>query len=60
MGLQRRYVQDWMWIASQQEKQITKPWNLGSVSLRRRCTNMAAKKKAAKKPAAKKKAAKKR
>jgi len=38
---------------------IAKPWNLGSVSLRRRCTNMAAKKKAAKKPAAKKKASKK-
>jgi len=46
-------------MASHQEKLSAKPWNLGSVSLRRRCTNMAAKKKAAKKPAAKKKASKK-
>jgi hypothetical protein len=52
-------VQDRTQIASHQEKLITKPWNLGSVSRRRRCTNMAAKKKAAKKPAAKKKASKK-
>jgi hypothetical protein len=59
VGLQRRYVHDKTSIASHQEKLITKSWNLGSVSLRRRCTNMAAKKKAAKKPAAKKKAAKK-
>jgi hypothetical protein len=58
--LQRRQVRDRTSIASHQEKLITKPWNLGSVSRRRRCTNMAAKKKAAKKkPAAKKKASKK-
>jgi hypothetical protein len=59
VGLQRRCVQDSTQISSQQETWIAKPWNLGSVSLTRRCTNMAAKKKAAKKPAAKKKTAKK-
>jgi len=59
MGLQRRCVQERTQIASHQQTRIAKPWNLGSVSLRRRCTHMAAKKKAAKKPAAKKKAAKK-
>jgi hypothetical protein len=53
-------VRDRTSITSHQEKLINKPWNRGSVSRRRRCTNMAAKKKAAKKkPAAKKKAAKK-
>jgi len=53
-------VRDRTSIASHQEKLINKALNLGSVSKRRRCTNMAAKKKAAKKkPAAKKKAAKK-